>query len=241
MAAVLACGPRAVVSHFSAAAASGLRPSSRRKIEITTPDRGRRGPPDVEVHCVRRLSPHDVTSLRGIPITTVARTLVDLAGVLPADQLQQVVHEAEVQRCLDVAAVEAAIERANGRRGIAALLAALCQPSPGATHSELERHFVALCRRGGLTLPRLNVPLQLGERLVEVDGLWVGQRVIVELDGEESHHTRRAFHADRRRDSALAALGYVVVRLTWTRVTREPAATVSELRRLLAVRGQHGP
>ena len=121
---------------------------------------------------MRRLDARDTTHLRSIPVTTVARTLVDLAEVLDSNALADAVHEAEVKRLLDVKAIEGALECANGRRGTAALRAALAEPFSGITRSELERRFRALCERGGLPSPKLNVHLPLGAGLIEVDALW---------------------------------------------------------------------
>lgn len=236
MAAVLACGPNAVLSHRSAADAWGLRPTARVRFDATTPDRGRRGPPEVELHRVRRLDARDVTRLRAIPLTTPARTLVDLAAVLNPTALADAMHEAEILRLLDAAAVRAALDRANGRRGTATLRAALQEPSPGPTRSELERRFKALCRAANLPPAQLNRELQIAGRRIDPDALWPDHRLIVELDGEDVHRTRRAFHADRRRDAALAAEGYVVVRFTWQRVVEEGKDVARELARVLAMR-----
>jgi hypothetical protein len=241
IAAVLACGPRAVLSYRSAAAAWGLRPSARARWDVTTPRHGRRGLPGIELHEARSLSDDDVTTLRRIPITSVHRTLVDLAAVLPPDPLERAVHQAEVAGLLDVDAVHAVLARTTGRRGTGRLRAILAQPSPGPTRSALEERFLRLCRGGGLPIPRLNAHVDIaGGTLVEVDALWPAQRVVVELDGAAAHHTRRAFHADRGRDAALAAEGYVVVRLTWHRVTRERRHVCEQLRRVLAIRGDGG-
>jgi very-short-patch-repair endonuclease/predicted transcriptional regulator of viral defense system len=229
MAAVLACGPEAVLSHRSAAAAWGLRPSDRARHEVSTPQRGRRSLPGIEVHGVRTLAHDDVTELRGIPMTTVARTLVDLAAVLPTPALERALREAEVLRVLDARAVLAA---ARNRRGTARLRRVLAEPDPGPTRSALEERFLALCRRRGLPPPRLNV---LVGRL-EVDALWPAERLIVELDGAAVHATRRAFDADRRRDAALVAAGYAVLRLTWLRVVYEADVVADEVRRALALR-----
>jgi very-short-patch-repair endonuclease len=237
MAAVLACGEGALLSHRSAAAAWGLRPTSGTAWEVTTAQRGRRSPAGIELHATRALAPADATTLRGVPITSVSRTLVDLAAVVPHHALERAVHEAEVLRLLDVTAVRAALARANGRRGAGRLRAILAEPPAGPTRSVLEERFLRLCRSGLLPVPRLNVHVMAGGTLVEVDALWQQPRVIVELDGAGAHHTRRAFHADRRRDAALAAEGYVVVRFTWQRVTRERAAVLAELRRILTLRG----
>jgi hypothetical protein len=241
LAAVLACGPGAVLSHRSAAAAWGLRPSSGARLDVSTARRGRGGPSGVALHRVRRLDAADVTRLGPLAITTIARTLVDLAGVLRADALERAVHEAEVARLLDVVAVDAALARAPGRGGAAALRRLLATPSPGPTRSVLEERFLALCRRAEIPLPRLNAHVPTAALgLLEVDALWRPEAVVVELDGAAAHRTRRAFEADRRRDAALAAEGHVVVRLTWQRVTREGDAMASELRRTLAARGRAG-
>jgi hypothetical protein len=237
MAAVLACGDHALLSHRSAAAAWGLRATSRTRWDVTTPQRGRRSLPGIELHAARALANEDATTLRGIPVTSVPRTLVDLAAVLPPGALERAVHEAEVLRLLDVAAVDAVLARSPGRRGTGRLRALLAQPSPGPTRSALEERFLGVCRHARLPLPRLNAHVATSDSLIEVDVLWPHQRVIVELDGAAVHQTRRAFHADRRRDAALAAEGYVVVRLTWQRITRERSAVVDELQRLLDLRG----
>lgn len=236
LAALLACGPGAVLSHRSAAAAWGLRRGVPTPIEASTALRGRSAPAGVELHRTRSLPRADVTRARNLPVTTVARTLVDLAGVLTPSALGRAVHEAEFLRLLDVAAVEEALGRANGRRGTPALRAALTEPSPGATRSALEERFLALVS-GRLPAPRCNAHLQVAGELMEVDVIWRGARVVVELDGAQAHRTRRAFHRDRARDLALAAEGWVVVRLTWQQVTREPERVIRELQRLLAVRG----
>jgi hypothetical protein len=240
LAAVLACGPRAALSHRSAGAAWGLRPTARARIEVSTAQRGRRGPTGIDLHRVRDLPDEDVTVLDAVPVTTVARTLVDLAAVLPGDGLARAVHEAEVLRLLDVAEVQAVLARSAGRRGTGRLRALLAEPAPGPVRSVLEERFLALCRRGGVPVPRTNVWLPVDSGLLQVDAFFAAAGVVVELDGAAAHRTRRAFHADRRRDAALAAQGLVVVRLTWERVTREPHAVLAELRRILTLRDRPG-
>src|SRR3954447_22671611 len=234
MAAVLAVGPGAVLSHRSAAALWGIRRSARARHEVTTT--ARRRPAGIDVHTARRLDPEDVTQHRGVPTTTVPRTLVDLADRLPVDPLATALHEAEVLRLFDRSALEAAIGRATGRRGLTQLREALREPDAGRTRSELERAFLRLCRDAGLPRPEVNATLFIDGRLVDGDALWRQEKVIVELDGAAVHATSRAFHADRRRDTALIADGYVVARLTWHRVTAERRRTADELRRILAVR-----
>jgi very-short-patch-repair endonuclease len=237
MAAVLASGAGAVLSHRSAAAAWGIRPTDRARIDVTVPSQaGRMGPPKVELHRVRRLDPRDVTRLRNVAITTPARTLVDLASVLAPHALERSVNQAEVIQLLDVTAVRAAIERAPNRKGTRHLEASLSMPSPGPTKSELEDSFLALCRRADLPTPRLNVHVDAGGCLYEVDALWPDARLIAELDGGAAHRTAKAFEDDRARDAALAARGYLVVRFTWQRITHEPRVVAAQLRRILALR-----
>jgi putative AbiEi antitoxin of type IV toxin-antitoxin system/uncharacterized protein DUF559 len=232
LAAVLACGPDAVLSHTTAAAVWGMRPTARALIDVTTTaSGGRTAPRGVGLHRTRRLHEDDVARVGVLPLTAVPRTLVDLAGVLSPHRLERALHEAEVLRLLDVHAVHAAAARVPTRRGLATLRALLKSTSPGHTRSELESRFLALCRSAGL-VPRLNVRL-FGH---EVDALFPAERVVVELDGQASHHTHRAFHRDRRRDAALAAQGHLTVRLTWDRVTGEPHAVARELARILAAR-----
>lgn len=234
MAAVLACGDGAVLSHRSAARLWGLIGGTGGRVEITVGrSGGRQGPASVRLCRTRRLSTMDVTVVRGIPVTTVARTLLDLSDVLDAQRLQRAVHEAEVGRLLDVTAVRAVIARHPGRRREATLQEALGTPAADPANSVFAAAFAALCRDHGLPAPHLGVHLDLDGRLAEVDALFPEARVIVELDGEQVHHTRRSFHRDRRRDSAFAALGFVVVRLTWQRVEREAAVVADELRRTL--------
>jgi hypothetical protein len=233
-AAVRACGREAVASHRMAAALWGLRASAAP--EVTVPGE-RRGPKAIVVHETRVLEAHDVTVVRAIPVTSLARTLVDLAEVLPVDRLERVLDHAGRHEAFDRRAVHDALDRLPGRRSAPRLRALLDQPSPGLTRSELEDRFLLLCRRAGLPVPRLNVHLDIGlDRLVEADAVFARERVIVELDGGASHDTTPAFHADRRRDSAAAAAGHLTLRYTWDRVTTDPAAVAAELQRVLSRR-----
>ena len=231
LAAVLACGEGAALSHRSGGALHSLRQSSHVRIEVTAP-RGRKGPSAVDVHRSRNLPPHHVTTVDGIPVTTPARTLVDLADVLSPQALARAVHEAEVLRLLDVDAVHEALEGRRGARLLRPLLATPEAPS----REEFVRRFAALCRRERLPLPSFNAYVELPDRLTEVDAIWREQRVIAELDGAAVHLTRRAFEADRAKDLALAAEGYLVVRITWRRLIREPRAVACGLRRILDAR-----
>jgi hypothetical protein len=235
MAAVLASGEGAVLSHRSAAALWGLMRWRPRAEDVTFPGSQRR-PGGVIAHRARRLIDDDRAEVRGIPTTSLHRTLVDLAELLDVHRLERAIHEAAVLRLIDVNTLRTTTERLRGRHGERLLQAALALPSTGDTQGPLEADFLALCRTHGLPPPRCGVTIRCGDRRFTVDALFGAERVVVELDGEHVHGTSRAFHADRRRDAALAAEGFVVVRLTWRRVTRAPVVTAEELRRILVAR-----
>jgi very-short-patch-repair endonuclease len=158
---------------------------------------------------------------------------VDLAGVVPRAHLARAIKEAELRNVLDLAAVEAAMARTRGRRGPGhrALRAAIQERKElSATHtrSPLEDAFLRLLRSTNLPIPATNAHVEGHER----DAVWRRERVVVELDGWQSHHTRDAFETDRERDAALTAAGYRVVRFTHAHVTHRPDHVLNTLRRL---------
>ena len=232
MAAVLAHWPRAVLSHRSAAALLGLRPTARGRVEVTVRGRGTRPRTGIQVHHAA-LRPDEATTHDGIPVTLPGRTLVDLAGVLSADQLRRALEQAEILRVLDTAALRSA---ARGRRGARALTALLDEREIGIRHtrSELEQRFLEFLRYAGLPLPETNVPLDVGGRSIEVDCLWRDPRLVVELDGLGTHQTLRRFEGDRERDRALATAGLTVVRITWRQLQLQSAGLARDLGRLLS-------
>jgi hypothetical protein len=235
MAAVLAVGRGAVLSHRSAAALLNLRPTGRTRIDVTTPHSAhpRR---DIDVHRVRALPELDVTSARGIPCT-IARTLLDLAEVLPRRELERAIDRAELDRLLDLAALEQVLRDHPTRHAVLSLRALLSEYAigRGLPRSELEERFLMVCVRAGLPRPELNVALSLpdgGE--VVVDALWRRQRLVAEADGRAAHATRAAFERDRRhRDAQLLLAGFRVVRFTWRQVTQEPRRVAATVRSLL--------
>ena len=234
MAAVLACGPRSVL-HRDAAALWGLRPTARTRTDVTVPRPAARSRPGIDVHRVRALHPDDCTVHEGIPVTTVARTLFDLAEVVRPREVERCFDEAERLRLLDLPAVEAVCARGHGRRGLRVLRPLLedRRPSLVDAWSPLEAIFLPFCRRHGVPLPAVNVAL--GEFIV--DALWSEQRLVAELDSWEFHgKTRAAFEGDRRRDATLLLAGHRVIRLTWRRLHREPERVAGELRALLRAR-----
>jgi predicted transcriptional regulator of viral defense system len=188
LAAVLACGPGAALSHRDAAALHELRPSNRPRIDVTTTRRGLTGSPGIEIHHSSLLNAQDVTSVAGIPVTTVARTLVDLANVVPRDSLAKALREAEYRNVIDMGELRDVMHRTRTRhgRGHANLKAVLEEHrlrGTQLTRSVLEERFLALCDRHGLPRPRTN--FYIGPH--EVDACWPDHRLAVELDGWGRH------------------------------------------------------
>jgi predicted transcriptional regulator of viral defense system len=233
MAAVLACGPKAVLSHRSAAALLGLRACNRRSIDVTAPGRAGKGRNGIDVHRASNLDERDVTQVKGIPCTAVARTLLDLAGTIDKTALERAIEQAEKLELFDLTAVLDVMQRAGNRRAVTALNAALTayMPEPAFTRSELEERFLALCRAAGLPMPLTNNVTGADE----IDFTWPDRRLIVEVDSLRHHGTRAAFERDRRRDQCLTAAGWRVVRFTWRQVNKAPAEVTATLRSLLAV------
>ena len=219
MAAVLACGPGAVVSHRSAARLWGVRRSSSRRIELTIP-RSRSGMAGVTAYRSRGLRPQDVTTRDGFPVTSLPRTLIDLAGVVGTAELANAVEAAERLGLFDLRAVAEVLERGRGRRGTAKLRRLLgAWREPPRTRSEMERFFFEQCRQRNLPLPSLNTLVEG----VEVDAYWEAEDVIVELDSWEFHGTRAAFERDCHR----------VLPLTWRQLHTDAAwRTLSRALRL---------
>jgi hypothetical protein len=233
IAAVFSAGPHAVLSHRSAAMLWGLLADSSPIIHVTTPDRGRTSKDRVRVHRVRALHPADVAVVDNIPVTSVARTIFDLAATDTPRQLRYALDQAERLRLLDVRA----FERFRGRPGSKPLTAALAAMSePANANPGIERLFIALCDAGGIPRPEMNV-------LVEgysVDAVWRKQKVIVELDSRSHHMTTRAFEEDRERDDVLQLARYRVIRLTWRRLKEEPGRVAARLRAHLGIRPLRG-
>jgi very-short-patch-repair endonuclease len=180
-------------------------------------------------HC---LEADEVVTMDGIPVTTVARTLLDLAVVLPPEQLERAVNEAEVQRLLRPLQLQRMLGRYPRRHGTPAL-SAILDARDGITRSELEAKFSRLIRSANLPRPELNRLVTAGAQPFECDCVWRPQRLIVELDGRAFHVTAAAFERDRARDRRLQAAGWTVVRVTWRQLREEPETVVADLRTLL--------
>jgi predicted transcriptional regulator of viral defense system len=236
-AAVHASGRDAVASHRSAAALHGLRAYEGRP-EITAR-------PGTRKHCgieIRRgaLAADEVAVVQRIPVTTVARTLLDL-GAISDDLVVRAVRQAEFLRVFDLAEVSRLLDRYPRRRGTARLRAAIraAVDSDLRTRSEMEITFHALVLDADLPWPEVNGTVALNEITLEADAVWRDARLIVELDGRQAHATRHAFEADRERDRLAALEGWLVVRITWRQLNEHPARLVRDLRRLLDQRRRH--
>ncbi len=234
LAAVMACGPDAALSHRSAGLRLGIVRTAIR-IEVSAP-RSRGARKGVTVHRTHALAPADRDIRDGIPITSPARTLVDLADVLNERRLADALHQAEVLRIFDLAAITEALERVPGRSGRHRLTQAIAayQPDPPLLRNEAEKRFLDLVEAHGLPTPHTNVPLGG----FELDFYWADARLAVEVDGGAVHHTQRAFQEDRRRDRELAAMhGIQSLRVTWRDLDR-PAHLAGQLRQTLARRAR---
>ncbi len=216
---------RAVLSYRSAAAAWDLCAVPGR-LDVTMPP-GSRSTPELRVHHVGRLE--STTLDDGLPATTVAQTLRDLAAVEPVARLVRLLARADQLRLLDVAELQFP-PRARGSRRMRAALDEIGLRGGDVTRSELEERFLELVAAAGLPRPAINHVVHG----YECDFVWRRQRVVVETDGAATHLTATGFERDRRRDADLTAAGWRVVRFTWRQVTREPDAVAGVLGRVLA-------
>ena len=234
MAAVLASGPDAVLSHWSAAALWMIRPNSRSAIEVTSPRKSRSWDGIRRHH--KALPADEITVEEGIPVTTVPRTIFDLAATEPEDTIRSMLREAEYRRLYDRLSLRDLVDRYPKRRGVRKVRAALerLKDEPaGRKRSPLEERFAPFLRRHRLPLPRFNDWILVGGKRYQVDCHWPGTHEIVELDGWEGHRTRTAFREDRTRDRILRVAGYSVTRITWNQLDDEPTAIAADLRALL--------
>jgi hypothetical protein len=209
LAAVFACGPGAVLSHRDAAQMWDLRQSNSALIDVTVPSRnGRRAQPGIRLHRTGRLRPDEVTMRHAIPVTNVARTLLDLADVLEGQALKRAITEAEYTNQFDLSAINAVVQNNPGRRGAKLMEAAIGRRHR--TRSPLEVRFLRFVERHGIEEPESGVWIEG----YEVDFLWKRAGLVVELDGFAAHKTRSTFNADRLRDRRLWRAGLRTMRLT---------------------------
>ncbi|HEY7266311.1 MAG TPA: DUF559 domain-containing protein [Solirubrobacterales bacterium] len=234
MAAVLFAGPRAILSHESAAIlwrirANGSTPATRRSpldaipIEVTVPSSGRH-PIGLEVHR-RNLPVEDRVVEAGIPVTTPTRTLIDLGTRLGEPELEAAVNEADKLDLVDPESLRLALDARAGTRGVAPLRKLLDQRTFALTDSALERRFLPLARRAKLARPRTGVRLNG----FKVDFYWPDLGLVVETDGLRYHRTPGQQARDRRRDQAHVAAGLTALRFTHSQVAFEPELVVATL------------
>lgn len=234
MAAVLASGPEALLSHHTAAVLWDLRSYSGGAIHVTVPRKS------TSSKWIRRHLSHVPGDERGveegIPVTSVHRTIFDLAAVVSVDEVIAMIKEAEYRNRWDRLSLWDFLDRYPAKRGsrkVRVALERLRDEPPGRKRSKLEERFAPFLRRHRLPLPRFNDLIALSGKNYEVDCHWPGTRQIVELDGWQGHSTRSAFQDDRARDRALRVAGYSVVHLTWNQLDQEPEAVAADLRKLL--------
>lgn len=231
MAAILAAGPGAVLSHRSAARVWGMARWNGAP-EVTRPlkSRAREG-----IRCHRSAVVGDErTVVDGLTVTSPFRTLLDLAAVLDRAGVRQAFNEIQVRQLTDAVPLSEMLVRHRGRRGIARLSSVIEEAAPvGVPRNEFEQAFMRLVESSELPLPRLNADLHLNGRFVEIDALWQSQRLAVELDSRSVHGTTVAFESDRRRDRILIANGFRTMRVTWRQLLSEPAAVLADLRQTL--------
>jgi hypothetical protein len=230
MAAVLGCGPDAVLSHGTAAALWKIRGSGSGPIHVSVPARVRRRGEGVVVHRRTTLTPEDTTRHKSIPVTTPICTLVDLATCLRRDQLEAAINEADKRDLVDPEALREALDRLTHRPGAPALRATLDRRTFSLTDSELERRFLPLTRKAGLPPPMTGCYVNG----FKVDFYWSRLGLVVETDGLRYHRTPAQQTRDRLRDQAHTAAGLTQLRFTRAQVAFEPEhvqATLSAVAR----------
>jgi very-short-patch-repair endonuclease len=236
----MACWPDAASSHETALFLPGLIPPSAGPPHVTAiePRKARCG----LIAYRAKLPPEDITCTNGVPVTTLARTFLDVAPRHEPAWVRRLIKDAEFRKLLTIPDLVAVLERHpnwRGRRALAAIVAPLIDDSRP-TRSELEDRFLAFCRRRKLPLPETNARLVINGRRYEPDALWRAARVIVELDGRDAHTRELAFHEDRARDRTLIAAGWIPIRVTSGQLDHEGDAVEADLRLILSHRGRRG-
>jgi very-short-patch-repair endonuclease len=229
MAAVLCIGKGALLSHHPAAVLWGLRPPPAHDMHVTVIARDARGPAGIHVHRTRHLHQSDARSRHGIPTTSPARTLLDLATQAPQRDLDRAVNEARVTKLVSDTSLTEQFSRYPHHRGTRALTRALLH-EPAFTRREAERRLLELIRAARLPEPQTNTHVNG----YEVDMFWPDQRLIVEIDSYAFHSSRAAFERDRRRDALHQTAGYRTLRVTWRQIAHETTELVAILARATA-------
>ncbi|HYH54415.1 MAG TPA: hypothetical protein VD761_09820 [Solirubrobacterales bacterium] len=220
------------MSHRSAARLWGVLPLAAEWIDVAVP--GKRIRRQGIVNRRSEVADDEQTVVDGIPVTSVFRTIFDLAAVVDKRTLERALHEAEVRELRDRVSLPTLLERYPRRRGSRNLSALLESQEPvGWTRNDFEEAFLALVDAYGLPRPRMNAALALRGRFFEIDALWEEQWIAVELDSRGVHGTRKRFETDRQRDRILLAEGWRTMRVTWRQLQEEPDEVVADLCLLL--------
>jgi hypothetical protein len=227
LAAVKSVGEDAVLSHLSAAAHWEFVDWDHRHPEVTVPRRGVRRRPGIRVHCTSVLDPRDVLRHLGIPVTSPARTLVDLAAIVNEMLLRTAVRRALARRRVSIRQLVATRRRLGRRRGSAKLDRVLQAAAP--TRTELEDVVFDLIVDSGFVRPEVNQPLLLAGRRVIPDFRWAEQQIVLEADSRTWHDNPIARQDDAERQALLEAHGERVVRITWTQALTKPDESVTRL------------
>jgi hypothetical protein len=234
MAGVLACGAGAVLSHRSAAEAHGLLWRRDIDVEVSRPRTFR---PQDGLRCHRAVLRRDeVGEVSGIPVTSLFRTVLDLAATRPDREVELALHEMQRRQATDALSFDALLARHPGHRGAAVVRTLRASKRPlSVPRNVFENAFVAFIDEYGLPRPEINAPLALNERFYEIDALWRPQRLAAELDGRETHDTDDAYENDRERDRALLVAGYRTTRITWRQLRDKRPSLAADLRTLLGL------
>ncbi len=233
LAAVLACGDGAVLSHHAAAIHLGLLRAEDRNPDVTVPASRPRVVHGVRVHRARRLDRRDVIRHGGLWVTSPARTILDLAASAPPRALRRMARQAQVEHRVNVRQLLELLARANGHRGVANLRAAIAD-GPTPTRSELEDIVLDLIDSVTSERPEINARLQLDGETIEPDFLWRARKLVIEADSRRFHDAAIVQADDARKQAMLEADGHRVLRITYEQAVGRPAQTRARIRAALA-------
>jgi very-short-patch-repair endonuclease len=228
LAAVKACGAGAVLSHFAAAAHLGLVRWDGRQPEVTVVGTGARVRSGIRVHRTMELDSVDIARHERIPVTSPARTLVDLASFLDHRPLRRAVRQAQSLRLVELRLLAEVLGRLGPRRGVSKLVRIMAT-GPAPTRSELEDVLLDLILAGGLAHPDVNVPLVIDGREVIPDFRWPEQQLVVEADGAAWHDNELSKEDDAERQALLEARGERIIRVTWDQAISHPRQTLARI------------
>jgi very-short-patch-repair endonuclease len=231
-AALLSLGSTSFLSHRSAATLWELAEADQSAIDVTVSGANLRSRPGIRLHRIKHLHPADISTHKNLRLTSPARTLIDFASQATSSELYDAFGDARAKRLLTDSGLKAAVDRAPGNHPGAAIVRLILREGGTYDRSRAERILRRLCRKADLPEPLVNVKLH-GFR---ADFLWPDHKLILEVDGYQTHGTRLAFESDRERDQVHIAAGYVVLRVTWHQLQHEWLAVMARLAQALARR-----